>query len=497
MSLEISQELSLREIQSQMACGELSARRLTEFYLERIRQLDGLTRAVLEINPEALALADTLDAERAAGHLRGALHGVPVLLKENIDTGDRMQTTAGSLALAGHRAGRDAFLVEKLRAAGALILGKTNLSEWANFRSSRSSSGWSSRGGQTRNPYALDRTPCGSSSGSAVAVTANFCAAAVGTETDGSIVCPSAMNGIVGLKPTLGLISRRGIIPIAHSQDTAGPMGRSVSDVAILLGALAAPDSDDPATAGGPPAQDYSLGLHPGALSGVRLGVCRNFLGGDARAAQVFDRALEIIRLLGAELIDPANLENEAQYGKSEMEVLLYEFKADLNAYLAEHPNAPRRSLAEIIAYNEQEKASIMPFFGQERMLQAQKKGGLNAKRYLAALEKSQRLARLGIDSLMAKQRLDALLAPTNCPAWLIDLVNGDQFPGGGFSSAAAVAGYPHLTVPMGYLFGLPLGLSFFGAPWTEGKLLGYAYAFEQAAQVRQPPRFLPTVDFS
>lgn len=491
------EEFSLSELQTQMSAGKLTARQLADSYLERIRQLDGLTRAVVEINPDAQTLAEALDVERAAGKLRGPLHGIPILLKENIDTGDQLQTTAGSLALAGHLAGRDAFLVEKLRAAGALILGKTNLSEWANFRSTHSSSGWSSRGGQTRNPYALDRTPCGSSSGSAVAVAANFCAAAIGTETDGSITCPAGINGIVGLKPTLGLISRSGIIPLAHSQDSAGPMTRSVTDAAILLGALAVPDPADPATAQSVPAADYTLSLQPDALTGARIGVCRNFLGRDARAAQVFERALATLRSLGAQIVDPANLTNEAKYAKNELEVLLYEFKADLNAYLAAHPAAPRRSLAEIIAYNEAEREKIMPFFGQERLLQAEKKRGLKSPRYHWALEKARRLAREGIDALLIGQRLDALIAPTNPAAWLIDLLHGDQFPGGGFSSAAAVAGYPHLTVPMGYSCGLPLGLSFFGAAWTEAKLLGYAYAFERATQVRQPPRFLPTVDFA
>ncbi len=490
MDQESVQEFSILAAQRQMTAGELTSRQLTEAYLERIRQFDGLTRAVVEINPEALCLADDLDAQRAAGNVRGPLHGIPILLKENIDTGDKMQTTAGSLALAGHVAGSDAVFVQKLRAAGALILGKTNLSEWANFRSSHSSSGWSSRGGQTRNPYALDRTPCGSSSGSAVAVAANFCSVAVGTETDGSIVCPSAVNGIVGIKPTLGLISSAGIIPLAHSQDSAGPMARSVTDAAILLGAMATASSYAQAAA-----EKFTASLSPGALTGARIGVSRNFLGADARQKKIFDQAVETVRALGAEIIDPANVANEAKYGKNELEVLLYEFKADLNAYLAAHPSAPRRSLAEIIAYNEQERATILPFFGQERMEQAQKKRGLTAPRYTWALTRARRLAREGIDTLLARYNLDALMAPTNPAAWLIDPVHGDQFPGGGFSSAAAVAGYPHITVPMGYLFGLPLGLSFFGAAWTEAKLLGYAYAFECATQVRQPPRFLRTVE--
>lgn len=484
------QEFSILAAQRRMTAGELTSRQLSEVYLERIRQLDGLTRAVIEINPEALRLADELDAQRAAGNVRGPLHGIPILLKENIDTGDKMQTTAGSLALAGHLAGSDAFFVQKLRAAGALILGKTNLSEWANFRSSHSSSGWSSRGGQTRNPYALDRTPCGSSSGSAVAVAANFCTVAVGTETDGSIVCPSAVNGIVGLKPTLGLISSAGIIPLAHSQDTAGPMARSVTDAAILLEAMATSSSSAQAAAA-----KFTASLSPGALTGARIGVSRNFLGADARQKEIFDQAVETVRALGAEIIDPANVANEAKYVKNELEVLLYEFKADLNAYLAAHPSAPRRSLAEIIAYNERERATILPLFGQERMEQAQKKRGLTAPRYTWALTKARRLAREGVDTLLARYNLDALMAPTNPAAWLIDPVHGDQFPGGGFSSAAAVAGYPHITVPMGYLFGLPLGLSFFGAAWTEARLLGYAYAFECATQVRQPPGFLRTVE--
>jgi len=478
-------------LQRQIRSGERSAREIVEYYLERIQRLDGKTRAVLEINPAALSLAEKMDAERAAGSLRGPLHGIPILLKENIDTGDQMQTTSGSLALEGHRAAQDAFLVQALRRAGALILGKTNLSEWANFRSTRSCSGWSSRGGQTRNPYALNRTPCGSSSGSAVAAAADFCAAAVGTETDGSIVCPASINGIVGLKPTLGLISRSGIIPLAHSQDSAGPMARTVTEAALLLQALAVRDPRDPATADSRAEADYSAWLRPGSLRGIRLGVTRNFLGENPRLAQVYERALETLRHLGAELIDPANLENEAQYGKSELEVLLYEFKADLNAYLQEHPQAPRRSLEEIIAFNQRESARVMPYFGQERMEQAQKKGSLRSKRYLAALEKNTRLARAGIDNLMREHRLDALLAPTNGPAWLIDPVHGDLFPGGGFSSAAAVSGYPHITVPMGYVFGLPVGLSLFGLPWSEAKLLACAYDFEQAAQVRVPPRFL------
>jgi amidase len=488
-------ETSITGLNDKLKSGEWTSQAAVEFYLERIHRLDPLVNSLLEVNPDAFDLARALDAERAAGKPRGPLHGIPILLKENIDTGDRMQTTSGSLALQGHVAARDAFLVEKLRAAGALILGKTNLSEWANFRSTRSSSGWSSRGGQTRNPYALDRTPCGSSSGSGAAVASDFCAAAVGTETDGSIVCPAGINGIVGIKPTLGLVSRSGIIPIAHSQDTAGPMARSVTDAALLLQAMAGPDAKDSATAEAPHRPDYTSGLRVDALRGARIGVARNFVGGDPRLLAVFERAITTLKSLGADLVDPASITNEARYARSELEVLLYEFKADLNAYLAAHPSVPRRSMEEIIAFNEREKARVMPFFGQERMEQAQKKSGLDAPKYLRALEKNRRLSRQGIDSLLQAHRLDALVAPTNCPAWLIDLVNGDQYPEGGFSTAAAVAGYPHVSVPMGYVFGLPVGLSFFGPAWSEAKLIGYAYAFEQETRVRRPPQFLPSVD--
>jgi len=493
------QENTILEIGEKMRAGELDSRRLVKAYLERIQTHDPQLRSVIELNPDALALAANLDEERAAGKVRGPLHGIPILIKENIDTADQMQTTSGSLALAGNFAPRDAFLVEKLREAGAVILGKTNLSEWANFRSTHSSSGWSSRGGLTRNPYALDRSACGSSSGSGVAVAANFCAAAVGTETDGSVICPAQTNGIVGLKPTLGLVSRSGIIPIAHSQDTAGPLARTVADAALLLSALTGVDARDAATAEslGYLETDYTRFLQKDGLRGARIGVSRNFWGFDSRVDKIMDHALEVIKSLGAEIIDPANVDNESKYGKSELEVLLYEFQADVDAYLAEHPDAPRRSMKEIVAYNQNNKRSLMPYFEQERMEQAIKKGPLTESKYLKALEKNQRLAREGIDSVLVKHRLDAIVAPTGGPAWLIDLVNGDNYRGGGFSSPAAVAGYPHLTVPAGYIFGLPVGISFFGSAWTEGKLFQYGYAFEQATQVRRSPKFLPAVDLN
>jgi amidase len=493
------EEYTITQLQDKMRAGELTAHRCVELYLEQIQTLDPQLRSVVELNPDALEIAAKLDEERATGKIRGPLHGIPILIKENIDSADKMQTTSGSLALKGNFAPRDAFLVEKLRESGAILLGKTNLSEWANFRSTHSSSGWSSRGGLTRNPYALDRSACGSSSGSGAAVAANFCAAAIGTETDGSIICPAQTNGIVGIKPTLGLVSRSGIIPIAHSQDTAGPMARTVADAAILLSALTGIDQRDAATAEsvGHIEMDYTVYLDKDGLKGVRMGISRNFWGFDSRVDKIMDHAVEVLRSLGAEIIDKANVDNESKYGKSELEVLLYEFQADVDAYLAGHPDAPVKSMKEIVAYNDHEMVRLMPFFGQERMEQAMKKGPLTQPRYLKALEKNLRLSRAGIDSVLEKHRLDALIAPTGGPAWMIDLVNGDNYRGGGFSSPAAVAGYPHITVPAGYVFGLPVGLSFFSTAWTEGKLIKYAFAFEQATHVRRPPKFLPNADLS
>ncbi len=499
------QEWSIAELQQKLTSGELTTRQLTEMYLGRIALVDegenGL-HSIIELNPDALVIAETLDAERRAGKVRGPLHGIPVLLKDNIDTFDRMSTTAGSLALEGSIALQDAFLVERLRAAGVLILGKTNLSEWANFRGKRSTSGWSSRGGLTRNPYALDRTACGSSSGSAAAVAANLCAAAVGTETDGSIICPAQTNGIVGLKPTVGLISRSGIIPISRSQDTAGPMARTVADVAALLGAMTGVDEADAATGSSQERayQDYTQFLDPNGLQGARIGVARRLFGTDKRVVQIIESSLDTMKSAGAELIDIEMASSDA-FGKSELEVLLHEFKASLNTYLANRGRMSKvHSLEDVIRFNEENRARVLPYFGQERMEEALEKGPLTRKKYLNALEKNHRLSRTeGIDAVMKEHNLNAIVCPSGGPAWMIDLVNGD----GGRSwdmdstSYAAVAGYPHITVPAGYIFGLPVGLSFFAGAWQEPTLIRLAYAFEQATKVRVPPKFLVTADMT
>lgn len=496
------EELTILEIHQRMAAGELTAVSLAESYLRRIEAIDRTgprLNSVIEVNPDALAIAAALDRERAERGPRGSLHGVPVLIKDNIDTADRMQTTAGSLALVGSQPAQDATVAAQLRAAGAVILGKTNLSEWANFRSTHSVSGWSSRGGQTRNPYALDRNPCGSSSGSAVAVAANLCAAAVGTETDGSIICPAQACGIVGIKPTVGLVSRAGIVPIAYSQDTAGPMARTVADAALLLAALAGPDPRDPATMNGVGTRtsaEFTRFLTTGQLRGARIGVARNFCGFNPRVDAVFEEGLRALRDLGAELVDPTDITTAKQLDESEMEVLLYEFKADLNAYLGGlGPGAAVHSLAEVIAFNETHRDAVMPTFGQELMLLAQEKGPLTEEKYLNALATNHRLARdKGIDATLRQHALDAIVAPSGGPAWLIDHVCGDHY-GSGSSSPAAVAGYPSITVPAGYVWGLPVGISFIGPAWSEPILIGYAYAFEQATQVRRPPAFAATVN--
>jgi amidase len=489
--------ISIADLQSGMASGQYTSHSITGKYLARIEEIDKhgpALASVIELNPDALAMADTLDKERKAGQVRGPLHGIPVLIKDNIDTADRMQTTAGSLALVGPLPARDAFVVQKLREAGAVILGKTNLSEWANIRSAHSTSGWSARGGQTRNPYALDRNPCGSSSGSGAAVAASLCAAAVGTETDGSIVCPSSANGIVGIKPTLGLVSRSGVIPIAPSQDTPGPMARTVRDTAILLTALAGSDSRDTATtASQGKATDYTKFLDPNGLRGARIGVARKYFGFNDAVDQLLNTLIDEMKRAGAEIIDPADLPSHGKFDDTEFTVLLYELKADLNAYLTARPGAPG-SLKEIIDFNDRNKDKEMPYFGQDVFIKAETKGPLTSKEYLDALEANHRLSRKeGIDAVIDQFKLDAIMAPTGCPAWVTDWVNGDHAPGGS-SNAAAVAGYPDISVPAGFVFGLPVGVSFFGRAWSEPTLFKIAYGFEQMTKARKGPQFLRTI---
>jgi amidase len=498
------EELTIAQLQQQMTTGGATSRSLVEQYLARIDAVDrrGPTlRSIVEVNPEALASADRLDAERKAGRVRGPLHGIPLVIKDNIATAGPMRTSAGSLALSGGPSPRDAFVVERLRNAGAVLLGKTNLSEWANFRSTHSSSGWSARGGQTRNPYALDRNPSGSSSGTAVAVAANLAAAGVGTETDGSIVSPSHVNGLVGIKPTVGLVSRTGIVPISQSQDTAGPMARTVADAAALLTAMAAGDpSDSATTARGRQQSDYTRALNITGLSGARIGVVRNRLFGSSAAADALaNAAIDVMRHQGAVIVDPANIPTLGQFDDTEFEVMLYEFKAGIPAFFEWWgPTAPLRSVSDIIAFNNGHAAEEFRYFGQEILAMAEKKGPLTDTAYRNARDKSRRLAGTqGIDSVMTRYRLDALVAPTGGPAWLIDLVNGDGGTASapGPSTVAAVAGYPHITVPMGFDHGLPLGLSFFGRAWSEDTLIRVAYAFEQATHYRKPPTFKPTAD--
>ena len=493
-------ELTVGDLQNGMASRKFTAHSLARKYLDRIEDVDKHgpnINSIIELNPEALAIAAELDRERKARGLRGPLHGIPVLIKDNIDTHDRMTTTAGSLALGGSIPLQDSFVAKKLRDAGAVILGKTNLSEWANFRSSHSSSGWSGRGGQTKNPYVLDRNPCGSSSGTGAAIAANLAAIGVGTETDGSVVCPSSANSLVGIKPTLGLISRAGIIPIAHSQDTAGPMTRNVTDAALLLGVLVGSDARDDATraSAGKSFADYGKFLDANGLRGARIGVHRKGFGFNDAVDKVMNDSLDIMKKRGAVIVDPADIPTQGKFDDSELEVLLYEFKADLNSYLASlGGRAPVKSLKEIIDFNEQYRDREMPFFGQDLFIKAQSKGPLTDKAYRDALAKNRRLSRKeGIDAVMDKFRLDALVAPTGGPAWPTDWLNGDHFTGG-YSTASAVAGYPHITVPAGYVFGLPVGISFFGRAWSEPTLIKFAYAFEQATKVRRVPQYLATV---
>ena len=496
------EEATISEFQVEMAEGRITARQLTEMYIERIQALDKngpALNAVIEINPDALEIAQALDQERAATGPRGPLHGIPILLKENIATLDKMETTAGSLALLNARSPRDAFVARRLREAGAVILGKTNLSEWANFRSEHSSSGWSGRGGQTRNPYILDRTPCGSSSGSAVAVAANLVAAALGTETDGSILCPSSINGVVGIKPTVGLTSRAGVIPIAHSQDSVGPFARTVTDAAIVLSAITGVDTYDPATQASRDHlhKDYMKSLDADGLQGARIGVCREvYFGYSIKTDAIINAGIERMAALGATIIDHADIPTALQMSssQSELHVLLYELKADLNAYLGELTGSSVRSLADIIAFNDAHTDQEQPYFGQEIFLQAQETTNLDDPLYLNALAENHRLARQeGIDAVMDEYKLDALVMPTRGPAWCIDWVNGDHDIGGS-AQAAALAGYPAISVPAGFVFGLPVGITFMGRAFSEPTLIKLAYAFEQATKQRRPPQFLPTL---
>ena len=503
------QEKSIKEIITGIYTGSQSARSTLEIFLERIKTHDQAgpgVNSVLEINPEAIAIAENIDNSRRKQPSNGedenipALFSIPILIKDNIDTADQMQTTAGSLALEGNFAVQDAFIVRRLRKAGAIIFGKTNLSEWANFRSTRSTRGWSSRGGQTRNPYALDRTPCGSSSGSAAAVAANFCTAAIGTETNGSILCPAANNGIVGIKPTVGLISRTGIIPISHSQDTAGPMARTVTDAATLLGALTGTDKADPITVNSSQFghSNYLQFLQPDGLRGARIGIARNFFGTNPEVDAIMEQAIHVMGANGAVIVDNTNIEHIDQFRLPEFEVLLYEFKHGLNRYLGNlGPEAKVHSLEEVIQFNLKNAETVMPYFGQEILALAQAKGPLTEEAYLAALAESQRLTRKeGLDKLLHEHKLDAIAAPSNAPAWLIDPVRGDSHSGGS-SSTAAVAGYPGITVPAGYVHDLPIGISFFSTAFQEPALIRIAYSFEQATMVRKSPQFAGSAAYS
>jgi amidase len=493
------EEITTGILQAGMTAGHWTARSVTERYLARIDAIDKhgpAINAIIEINPDALAIADAMDRERKAGHVRGPLHGIPVVIKDNIDTADKMRTSAGSLALAENIAAQDAFVAARLREAGAVILAKTNLSEWANFRSTHSTSGWSGRGGLTLNPYVLNRNACGSSSGTGSAVAANLAAIGVGTETDGSVVCPSSASGLVGIKPTLGLISRAGIIPIAHSQDTSGPMTRTVRDAAILLGILTGADERDPITLQSRTKghSDYTAFLDANGLKGARIGVARQYFGFNDATDRIMKDAIALIKSLGATIVDPANIATNGKFDATENDVLQYEFRNGINKYLANAPSSVKpRTLADLIKFNEDHRAEEMPYFGQEIFEQSEKRGPLTEKKYIDALAKNHRLARTeGIDATLAKHKLDAIIAPTGGPVWMTDLVNGDHFTGG-YSSASAVAGYPHITLPAGMAFGLPVGLSFFGGAWSEPSLIKYAYAFEQASKARQRPKFLAT----
>jgi amidase len=495
-------EITIDQLQTGMKSGKYTARSITEKYLERIQDVDRqgpAVNSVIEVNPDALEIAASLDRERKEKGARGPLHGVPLFIKDNIDTADKMMTTAGSLALVdAPRPPRDSFVAQQLRKAGAVILGKTNLSEWANTRSSHSTSGWSGRGGLTKNPYALDRNACGSSSGTGAGVSANLAMGGIGTETDGSIVCPASANGLAGIKPTVGLVSRTGIIPISHSQDGAGPMCRTLRDAAIILGALTGVDPEDRFTAEsqGKSYTDYTQFLDANGLRGTRIGVARKYFGFSDAVDGIMAEAIEVMKKQGAIMVDPADLETFGKFDDSEGLVLNYELKADLEKYLARlGPASPMKSLQDVIEFNNKNAQKEMPYFGQDVFIKAQEKGPLTTREYIDALEKNHRLAGIeGIDAVMDKLKLDALMAPTGGPAWITDLVTGDHF-GGGSSNAAAVAGYPNINVTAGSMFGLPVGISFLGRAWSEPTLLKVAYGFEQATQARKGPRFLPTAD--
>ncbi|WP_066836309.1 amidase [Rufibacter ruber] len=490
-------EATIQELQQKMQSGELTSKAITQLYLDRINSIDKSgpkLNSVIEVNPDALQIAEAMDQERKAGNVRGPLHGIPVMVKDNIDTADKMSTSAGALALAENKAAKDAFIVTKLREAGAVIIGKTNLSEWANFRSTKSTSGWSARGGQTRNPYVLDRTPCGSSSGSGVAVAANLCVVAVGTETNGSVVCPSAVSGVVGLKPTVGLVSRSGIIPISHTQDTAGPIARTVTDAALLLGVLAGVDPLDAVTreSAGKAANDYTQFLDANGLQGKRIGVEKSFLKGQVAIDAMLQQALDVLKSKGATIVEVEMMKKIREVSGNSFKILQYEFKDGVNNYLRT-ANAKVKTLSDVIEFNKQNEATSMPYFKQEILEMSDKLGDLTTKEYTEALEKQVTGSREAINNLMAEHKLDAITGPTYGPSWCIDLVNGDSFTGYGMSTPAAISGYPHITVPMGQVQGLPIGLSFIGKAYAEGEILKVAYAFEQATKHRKAPQFLRT----
>jgi amidase len=492
-------EATIDQLQQKMQSGEMTSKSITELYLKRIQEIDKegpKLNAVIEINPDAITIAETLDQERKEGKVRGPLHGIPILIKDNIDTGDKMMTTAGSVALEGNKAFSDAFIIGELRKAGAVLLGKTNLSEWANFRSTRSSSGWSSRGGQTKNPYMLDRSPCGSSSGSGTAVAANLCAIAIGTETDGSINCPASINGIAGIKPTVGLWSRSGIIPISHTQDTAGPMARTLRDAVILLGPLTAKDPADISTMGESRKglSDYVQFLKADGLQGKKIGVEKSFLKGHEAIDALFQKALQDMKGQGATIVEVDLIEPLKKLEGLEFEVLKYEFKDGLNKYLGK-TNGPVKTLQDLIDFNRKNEAKAMPFFKQEILESSQAKADLKSKDYIDTLNKLRTTTRRAIDGLLKEHGLTAICGPTNGPSWRIDLINGDSFTGYGMYSPAAVAGYPSITVPMGMAMGLPVGISFLGGAYHEPELIEVAYAYEQASKKREVPKFKPSFD--